>query len=116
MVFKTIAIGFAIVTFGIIVAAATSYFIANRTETSCESADAAPKNTFVTKASLGNTAVKHVDLTGAAEKSVHAVVHIKSTQKSKTRTVRRAPDIYDFFFVISLLLVSFFLHLKKLFP
>ncbi|MBO7281123.1 MAG: trypsin-like peptidase domain-containing protein, partial [Bacteroidaceae bacterium] len=45
-----------------------------------------------------STAVSHIDLTEAAEKSVHAVVHIKSTENSKTRTVRRAPDIYDFFF------------------
>ena len=39
-----------------------------------------------------------VDLTIAAESSVNAVVHIRSTQLSKTRTVRRAPDIFDFFF------------------
>ena len=42
--------------------------------------------------------LSRIDLTKAAEKSVHAVVHIKSTENSKTRTVRRAPDIYDFFF------------------
>ncbi|MBR3884032.1 MAG: Do family serine endopeptidase [Bacteroidaceae bacterium] len=42
--------------------------------------------------------MQRVDLTAAAEKSVHAVVHIKSTQNSKTKTIRRAPDIYDFFF------------------
>lgn len=42
--------------------------------------------------------MERVDLTEAADKSVHAVVHIKSTQNSKTKTVRRAPDIYDFFF------------------
>ena len=40
----------------------------------------------------------YADLTYAAEKSVHAVVHIKSTQASRIKTVRRAPDIYDFFF------------------
>lgn len=46
----------------------------------------------------GSDGLSRIDLTDAAEKSVHAVVHIKSTQNSKTRTVRRAPDIYDFFF------------------
>lgn len=46
----------------------------------------------------GQNAMQRVDLTDAAEKSVHAVVHIKSTQNSKVKTVRRAPDIYDFFF------------------
>lgn len=39
-----------------------------------------------------------VDLTYAAELSVHAVVHIKSTEHSKTRYVQEAPDIFDLFF------------------
>ena len=46
----------------------------------------------------GQNVMQRVDLTDAAEKSVHAVVHIKSTQNSKVKTIRRAPDIYDFFF------------------
>jgi Do/DeqQ family serine protease len=39
-----------------------------------------------------------VDLTLAAENSVHAVVHIKSTERSKTRTVQQMPDFFDYFF------------------
>ena len=39
-----------------------------------------------------------VDLTEAAEQSIHAVVHIKSTQLSKTQTIQQMPDIFDFFF------------------
>ena len=39
-----------------------------------------------------------VDLTQAAESSVHAVVHIRSTQLGRTQTVRTMPDIFDFFF------------------
>ena len=39
-----------------------------------------------------------VDLTQAAESSIHAVVHIRSTQESKTETRQVAPDIFDFFF------------------
>ena len=39
-----------------------------------------------------------VDLTGAAENSIHAVVHIKSTQLGKTQTVTQMPDLFDFFF------------------
>ena len=39
-----------------------------------------------------------VDLTDAAEKSTHAVVHIKSTQLGKTQTIQQMPDIFDFFF------------------
>lgn len=41
-----------------------------------------------------------VDLTQAAENSLHAVVHIRSTQEAKTRTVQQAPDIFDFFLVM----------------
>ena len=39
-----------------------------------------------------------VDLTDAADRSIHAVVHIKSTQLSKTQTIQQMPDIFDFFF------------------
>ena len=39
-----------------------------------------------------------VDLTDAADRSIHAVVHIKSTQLSKTQTVQQMPDLFDFFF------------------
>ena len=39
-----------------------------------------------------------VDLTFAAEKSVHAVVHVKSVEHSKTQYVQEMPDIFDFFF------------------
>lgn len=39
-----------------------------------------------------------VDLTQAAESSVHAVVHIRATELSKTRTIQTQPDIFDFFF------------------
>lgn len=39
-----------------------------------------------------------VDLTQAAENSVHAVVHIRAKQLSRTQTVQGMPDIFDFFF------------------
>lgn len=39
-----------------------------------------------------------VDFTEAAENSIHAVVHIKSTQLGKTQTVTQMPDLFDFFF------------------
>jgi Do/DeqQ family serine protease len=39
-----------------------------------------------------------VDLTQAAESSLHAVVHIQSTQQAKTQTVQAPTDIFDFFF------------------
>ena len=49
-------------------------------------------------AAFGSSASQPVDLTQAAESSVHAVVHIRSTQLGRTETVRTQPDIFDFFF------------------
>ena len=39
-----------------------------------------------------------VDLTQAAENSLHAVVHIKSTQLGKVQTVQQPMDLFDYFF------------------
>ena len=44
------------------------------------------------------TDAQPVDLTQAAESSLHAVVHIRATQLSKTQTVQEQPDIFDSFF------------------
>ncbi len=60
--------------------------------------EAFPQNPNVRLAAFDAVNAQPVDLTQAAESSVNAVVHIKSTQLSKTQTVRRAPDIFDFFF------------------
>ena len=49
-------------------------------------------------AGLNGVDAQPVDLTQAAESSVHAVVHIRATELSKTRTVQTAPDIFDWFF------------------
>ena len=48
-------------------------------------------------AALDATEAQPVDLTKAAENSVHAVVHIKSTQESKTQTVTVRDPFYEFF-------------------
>ena len=56
------------------------------------------QNPNVKLAAFDATTAQPVDLTQAAENSLHAVVHIKSTQEAKTRTVQQAPDIFDFFF------------------
>lgn len=45
-----------------------------------------------------NATQQPVDLTAAAESSVHSVVHIRSQQNSRTQTVQDMPDIFDFFF------------------
>jgi len=51
----------------------------------------------VRMAALDATQMQPVDLTKAAESSVNAVVHIKSTQESKTQTVTVRDPFYDFF-------------------
>ncbi|NDV66972.1 Do family serine endopeptidase [Bacteroides sp. 224] len=60
--------------------------------------DVFKQNSNVKLAAFDAMAAQPVDFTLAAENSVHAVVHIKSTELSKTRTVQQAPDIFDFFF------------------
>ena len=56
------------------------------------------KGADTTLAAYNAVDAQPVDLTGAAESSLHSVVHIKSTVRSKTKVVRSAPDIFDFFF------------------
>lgn len=53
---------------------------------------------FLSNASLSGAAYQAVDLTEAAEKTVHGVVHIKATVNAKTRVVGEMPDIFDFIF------------------
>ncbi len=53
---------------------------------------------FLSNASLSGAAYQAVDLTEAAEKTVHGVVHIKATVNAKTRVVEEMPDIFDFIF------------------
>lgn len=56
-----------------------------------------PQNMNYTLAGLDASQMQPVDLTGAAERSVNAVVHIKSTQESKTETVTVRDPFYEFF-------------------
>lgn len=49
-------------------------------------------------AGLGAANAQPVDLTKDAESSVHAVVHIRATELSKTRTIQTQPDFFDWFF------------------
>ena len=86
-----------VVSSAVVARATVSKTIENNGKESVE----ASASLFTYKASLPgeqDSGLHRVDLSDAAEKSVHAVVHIKSTQNSKVRTIRRAPDIYDFFF------------------
>ncbi|MFA6851531.1 MAG: trypsin-like peptidase domain-containing protein, partial [Selenomonadaceae bacterium] len=56
-----------------------------------------PQNPNVKLAKYDVGAAAPVDFTLAAENSVHAVVHIKSTELSKTKTVDNQDPFFDFF-------------------
>ena len=98
---RNLFFGTTIVAVSALVASITTYKVIERnntTETASTTTETiglpAHKAAF-TQASVPQ---QHIDLTDAADKSIHAVVHIKSTQNSRTQTIQRAPDIYDFFF------------------
>lgn len=57
-----------------------------------------PHSAQVVPTVFGSSSVGAMDLTKAAEASVHAVVHIKSTQLGKVQTVQQPMDIFDYFF------------------
>ena len=96
---KNLLYGAAVIAVSATVASVTTYKVIEKSNI----ADVGNVNSVevpVQKATFAQSAApqERVDLTEAADRSVHAVVHIKSTQNSKTQTIRRAPDIYDFFF------------------
>ena len=99
-VFRNLFFGVSVVAASGLVAGYTSYKIANNGTTVEIMNKDEKSNDFLTKAALPLSPVgqHRIDLTDAADKSVHAVVHIKSTEKGKSAVIRRAPDIYDFFF------------------
>ncbi|NDV84906.1 Do family serine endopeptidase [Bacteroides sp. 51] len=83
------------------VAGLTTYSMMNKGKneiTVSSDSDLFKQNPNVKLAAFDAMDAQPVDLTLAAENSVHAVVHIKSTERSKTRTVQQMPDIFDFFF------------------
>ena len=97
--FRNLFLGATVVAVSAAVASVTTYKVLEKRDVAAQVV-AADSGLQIHKASMPQTfgMQERVDLTDAADKSLHAVVHIKSTENSKTRTVRRAPDIYDFFF------------------
>ena len=57
-----------------------------------------PQSVQVMPTMFGSSSAGAMDLTKAAEASVNAVVHIKSTQLGKVQTVQQPMDLFDFFF------------------
>ncbi|MBR6649711.1 MAG: Do family serine endopeptidase [Bacteroidaceae bacterium] len=93
---RNIFIGAAVVVVSAVVAGATAYAVSGTTVSTVSDRDCSLITRMASYVPDGGAA--YTDLTYAAEKSIHAVVHIKSTQNSRVQTIRRAPDIYDFFF------------------
>ena len=80
------------------VAGITTYKLLNRERPAAFSELFQQNPDNVLLAAFHATDAQPVDLTQAAENSVHAVVHIRATQLGKTQTVQGMPDIFDFFF------------------
>ena len=82
------------------VAGLTTYKLLQSNQTATETSfnEMFKQNPNVKLAAFDAVNAQPIDLTQAAENSLHAVVHIRSTQEAKTRTVQQAPDIFDFFF------------------
>lgn len=81
-------------------AATATYIVSNSEGKGGDAVAAIPQSMQfpVTTASLQGGSLQTVDLTEAAEKTVHGVVHIKSTINGRTRTVQEMPDLFDYFF------------------
>ena len=72
--------------------------LVNKKNTVYVPSDNAPYTTL-SQASMPTAGkMQPVDLTEAAEKTVHGVVHIKSTVRSRTQTYQEIPDIFDYMF------------------
>ena len=80
------------------VAGVTTYKLMEKNQSTATFTDLFEQNDNMRLASYNGTDAQPVDLTAAAEASIHAVVHIRSTQLSRTQTVQDMPDIFDFFF------------------
>lgn len=80
------------------VAGVTSYSLRPVERETTSFSEQFPRSAQITPTLFGNSTVGAMDLTKAAEASVNAVVHIKSTQLGKVQTVQQPMDIFDFFF------------------
>ena len=96
---KSLLYGAAVLAVSATVASVTTYKVIEKSDI-VEVKNANSVELPIQKAAFASAAApqQRVDLTEAADRSVHAVVHIKSTQNGRTQTIQRAPDIYDFFF------------------
>lgn len=97
---KKLAQSVALVACCSVVAGVTAKVIATKASGKAEVVAVPGPQAYYTMPTAGGNQVsgQPVDLTVAAEKTIHGVVHIKSTVNSKTQTVQEMPDIFDYFF------------------
>ena len=77
----------------------TTYMVNKKnTNTVYVTEQGAPYTTLSHASMPAASKLQPVDLTEAAEKTVHGVVHIKSTVKGRTQTIQEMPDIFDYMF------------------
>lgn len=82
-----------------VAAGGAAYVVSSKcTRTEVVTMPSGERSLFASQAALNGTPYQPVDLTEAAEKTIHAVVHIKSTVNSRTRTVEEMPDIFEYIF------------------
>lgn len=82
-----------------VAAGATAYVVSSRNSgKEVVAVPAASSSFFPSATALGGHAMQPVDLTEAAEKTIHGVVHIKATVNGKTQVVQEMPDIFEYFF------------------
>ncbi len=92
-------LGYSVVVLGsALVAGVTTYGLMEKHLGSMVMSSPQNDNFAMPTAIFDNKSLQPVDLTDAAENSIHAVVHIKSTQLGRTQTVQQMPDLFDFFF------------------
>ena len=96
---KNVGKFFAVAILSAAVAGATTYALMPEERTEPTSfVEQFPQAAQVIPTVFGSSSAGAMDLTKAAEASVNAVVHIKSTQLGKVQTVQQPMDIFDFFF------------------
>lgn len=83
----------------VLVAGSVAYVVsANRSSDRIVAVPVDGNNPYARSVAGNGASFQPVDLTAAAEKTIHAVVHIKSTVAGRTQVVQEMPDIFDYFF------------------
>lgn len=95
---KTVGKFIAVALMSAAVAGVTTYMLQPEEREMTSFVEQFPQSAYAIPTAFSGSRGGAIDLTKAAEASVNAVVHIKSTQLGKVQTVQQSMDIFDFFF------------------